>query len=262
MARNVTKEQLIVHKDNAISALDSYLSSLIENPDPKIHSKSDKFSYWLEDWSTFLEFEHRFSPSHLRRYKRGEIVKAHLGYNIGSEEGGLHYCVVIDKDNSKNSPVITIIPLTSVKPTTDIEHLPKGSIFLGNELFTSLNSKFASESKRLAKELGDLQNLLSLREETSDAEIEDILSKKTNLELENILSKIELCERNQELCRNVAKEIQRMKRGSIALVHQIRTISKIRIYDPKTNFDILSNVKLSNEKLDLIDTEIINSFTK
>lgn len=262
MARNVTKEQLIVHKNNAISALDSYLSSLIENPDPKIWSKSDKLSYWLEDWSTFLEFEQSFSPSSLRRYKRGEIIKAHLGYNVGSEEGGLHYCVVIEKDNPKNSPVITIIPLTSVKPTTDIEHLPKGNIFLGNELFTSLSSKFTSESKRLAKELNDLENLLSLCEETTDAEIEDILSRKTNLELKNILSKIELCERNQKLCRNVAKEIQRMKRGSIALVHQIRTISKIRIYDPKTNFDILSNVKLSNEKLDLIDKEIIENFTK
>ena len=57
------------------------------------------------------------------------------------------------------------------------------------------------------------------------------------------------------------KEITKMKTGSIALVGQIRTISKIRIYDPKTNFDVLSNVKLSNEKLDLIDHEIIALYT-
>ena len=56
-------------------------------------------------------------------------------------------------------------------------------------------------------------------------------------------------------------EVSKMKMGSIALVKQIRTISKIRIYDPKTNFDILSNVKLSNEKLDLIDNEVIKNFT-
>ena len=53
----------------------------------------------------------------LRRYKRGEIVKVHLGFNVGSEEGGLHYAVVLDKNNAKSSPVITIIPLTSVKTT-------------------------------------------------------------------------------------------------------------------------------------------------
>ena len=52
-----------------------------------------------------------------------------------------------------------------------------------------------------------------------------------------------------------------MKRGSIALVPQIRTISKIRIYDSKTKHDILSNVKLSNEKLDMIDAEIIQLYT-
>lgn len=56
-------------------------------------------------------------------------------------------------------------------------------------------------------------------------------------------------------------EINKAKLGSIALVGQITTISKIRIYDPKTNFDILSNVKLSNEKLDRIDQEIISNFT-
>ena len=52
-----------------------------------------------------------------------------------------------------------------------------------------------------------------------------------------------------------------MKRGSIALVNQITTISKIRIYDPKTDHDILSGIRLSNEKLDLIDDEIQKKFT-
>lgn len=54
---------------------------------------------------------------------------------------------------------------------------------------------------------------------------------------------------------------QQNEKGSIALVGQITTISKIRIYDPKTNYDILSNVKLSNEMLDRIDNEIIKKFT-
>ena len=58
------------------------------------------------------------------------------------------------------------------------------------------------------------------------------------------------------------KETSKMKKGSIALVNQITTISKIRIYDPKTNNDILSHIKLSNEKLDMIDAEIIRMYTK
>lgn len=58
------------------------------------------------------------------------------------------------------------------------------------------------------------------------------------------------------------REIQNLKKGSIALVNQITTISKIRIYDPRKNHDILSGKKLSNEKLDLIDNEISKLFIK
>jgi hypothetical protein len=79
--------------------------------------------------------------------------------------------------------------------------------------------------------------------------------------MEDITKKAVGAAKEAELLTRMHKEVQKMKIGSIALVSQIRTISKIRIYDPKTNHDVLSNVKLSNEKLDLIDTEIIHNFT-
>ena len=133
MSRNLSKEELITHKNIALNRLDEYMTNLIEDSNSKIRSKADKLSYWLEDWSTFLAFEPEFSPKSLRRYKRGEIIKAHLGYNVGSEEGGLHYCVVIDKENSRNSPVVTIVPLTSVKEKGERGFLhtdPIGRVYL------------------------------------------------------------------------------------------------------------------------------------
>ena len=53
-----------------------------------------------------------------------------------------------------------------------------------------------------------------------------------------------------------------MKKGSIALVSQITTISKPRIYDPKNSSDILSNLRVSNHTLDLIDSKIKELFLK
>ena len=41
---------------------------------------------------------------------------------------------------------------------------------------------------------------------------------------------------------------------------QITTVSKIRIYDPKTSYDVLHGIRLSNEKLDLIDEAIKNLY--
>ena len=252
MGRNLSKDELIQHKDKAIKKLDAYITSLINDTDQKTRGKSDKLSYWLEDWSTFLEFESNFSPNSLRRYKRGEIIKAHLGYNVGSEEGGLHYCVVLDKNNSKNSPVVTIVPLTSVKEKTDLNHLHKGSIYLGNELFRSLNSKISTLQKAIVDEINDLEKL--------GAEFPNSIDDATEM-MSEIVRRTMDASKEEKLLRRMRSEVLKMKIGSIAIVSQVRTISKIRIYDPKTNYDILSNIKLSNEKLDLIDKEVIQNFT-
>ena len=77
----------------------------------------------------------------------------------------------------------------------------------------------------------------------------------------SIQKDIESARKEQSLLFRMMNEVDNMRKGSIALTNQISTISKIRIYDPKTNFDILSNVKLSNEKLDLIDNEILRNLT-
>ena len=68
--------------------------------------------------------------------------------------------------------------------------------------------------------------------------------------------------KNLELAEKINKEVQKMKYGSIAIINQIRVISKQRIYDPKTESDILSGIKLSNENLDLIDDKMKKMFIK
>ena len=65
-----------------------------------------------------------------------------------------------------------------------------------------------------------------------------------------------------ELAEKINKEVQKMKYGSIAIINQIRVISKQRIYDPKKESDILSGIKLSNENLDLIDDKMKKMFIK
>lgn len=69
-------------------------------------------------------------------------------------------------------------------------------------------------------------------------------------------------ENKSEYIKKVEKEISKMKKGSIALISQITTISKQRIYAPKTSSDILANLRVSNETLDLIDKKIKELFIK
>lgn len=252
MARQIDKTILMQHKEQALKNFSDYMDFLIASDDSRLQGKADKLSYWMDDWTTFLSYELRFSPTSLRRYKRGEIIKVHLGFNVGSEEGGLHYAVVLDKNNSVNSPVVTVVPLTSVKPNTDVKNLHKGSVFLGNELFTSMSAKVTalqrftdSERKQLHEMVSDIAHVAS----SSESEIVSMSQR-----LDELVEKCSLLERTR-------KEISKMKSGSIALVGQIRTISKIRIYDPKTNYDVLSGIKLSNEKLDAIDDALLLLYT-
>ncbi len=44
-----------------------------------------------------------------------------------------------------------------------------------------------------------------------------------------------------------------MKMDSIALISQITTVSKMKIYDPKSDYDVLAGIKLSNKNLELIN---------
>ena len=211
MKNSYTKEKVVRHKTSALMRINNYIDSNINNGKSNL-IKADKFSYWLEDYIKFLEYENKFNPKKLKKYKRGEIIKVHLGYNIGSEEGGLHYAVVLDKDNSINSPVLTIIPLTSVKAQTNLKRLKRGSVYIGDELYKTLNNKMANA-------------------QTKEAD-------------------------------RVNREIQKMKTGSIALINQITTVSKMRIYDPKHSRDVLSGVKLSDSSLNMIDKKIKELFIK
>jgi len=56
------------------------------------------------------------------------------------------------------------------------------------------------------------------------------------------------------------KELNNLKKGSVAIVSQIRTISKMRIYEPIKAYHSLSNFILSTDKLNEIDNMIKKLF--
>lgn len=237
MRENKSIDIIIKHKNEALSKLENLIDRFIDT-DP---SKADKFSYWLEDYSAFLDKESNFNPKSLIRYKRGSIIKAHLGFNIGSEEGGLHYCVVLDNNNDFGSPVVTVVPLTSMKYQG--RQMRKGEVDIGDEIYTNLLTKFKKSYAEIGERISRLQ-------ESANAGIEP--------------DKRAIMSANKDLgaVRQVQKELSKMKFGSIALVGQITTISKIRIVMPKTKHDPLSGIRISDKALDNIDKEICKLFLK
>ncbi len=253
MSKPKTQSELLAHKTEALNAMDNYLTSLIQSNNPSINGKADKLCYWIQDYCKFLNFEPTFTPTSLKRYKRGEIIQVHLGYKVGSEEGGLHYALVLDNENSINSPVITIVPLTSIKPNKDLTRLRKGELNLGDILYQKLYAKALNKLKSMESKNQQYEDALASVEENSTA---------YNLLKEQRDNDADISQSEFDLVNKIILEIKKMKTGSIALLNQITTISKIRIYDPKTTHDVLSGIRLPDDELDRLDAAIIDLYTK
>ena len=219
------------HKKNSINKLDALLSYYMEQKDYK---KVHLLSFWFEDFSLYNLSERSFEPKLLKKYKRGSIIKANLGFNVGNEEGGLHYCIVLDKNNSISSGTLTVIPLTSVKENKKYNEFT--TVNLGNEIYLNLTKICNNMTQNLSQKYKDIWKLPS--------------------------EKVEQFNNDFKYIKKVENEISKMKKGSIALISQITTISKQRIYDPKTNSDILAKLKVSSNTLDLIDNKIKKLFLK
>lgn len=250
------KEDVIQNKNEAINVLNNYLDTCIARD--KMHiKKANLVSYWLKDYVRYIEAEETFKCEKLKKYNRGDIIKVNLGFNIGNEEGGLHYCVVLDIINAKKYSTLTVVPLTSQK---DNKKVPNSAILIGSEIYDKLSIKnkilIDNANKKSDEYKKELKAILQLPESSED---EKIIK---NVKMNNVKEKIELLNEDVELINKIENEISQMKNGSIALINQITTISKQRIYNPKSDIDVLSGIRLSNESLNLIDEKIQNLFIK
>lgn len=68
---------------------------------------------WLTKWAGYLQREDTFSPTSLKSYKQREVILVDFGFNVGSEFGGRHYAVVLEKNNNPRSNVILVAPISS-----------------------------------------------------------------------------------------------------------------------------------------------------
>lgn len=230
------------------------LEEYIEDSCSNSLKKVDLLSYWLKDYSRYIRQEDTFDSSKLPRYKRGSIVRVNFGFNVGKEFGGLHLAVVLDNDNKRNADVITVIPLSS----TDGRTVHERSVDLGTELYNKVlenhTKVFNEVSERMEKNRALINihytRLSSPPRLTSEEEAEMLpLVLKTMEENKYIEATLDMLKSHQ-------KEIERMKHGSMAVVNQITTISKQRIYIPKKSTDFLYGITLSPSAMDNINAKI------
>jgi small-conductance mechanosensitive channel len=182
---------------------------------------------------------------------------------------------VLDNHNAQSSPVLTVIPLTSVKDNKEIHN---NNVELGNELYRllkikydTINQSLKEEQTEIATTLQVFASLISLSSNTAkelaacdkgsnefsqkllatQQYLEDAASLQATWEKKKKHNQAEL-----EYLNKIGQEISQMKEGSIALINQITTVSKIRIFDPRNLKGVLSGISLSEESMIKINNKL------
>lgn len=134
--RHITKN---LSEDEINSTLGTVKTMLESLPPKQQHIMAE----WLDVWCKYIGYEKNFLPQRLKYYKRGEIVLAHFGYNVGSELGGVHYAIIVENNNNKSNNTMVVVPLSSLEDNKSKEDLFPSEVFLGNILPNSDKLSYA-----------------------------------------------------------------------------------------------------------------------
>ncbi|MTB62011.1 growth inhibitor PemK [Streptococcus uberis] len=294
MVFDKTKEEIGLYTAETIDFFERYLHSLILSKDDS-YKKAGKIDFWVENWTNYLKREVHFKPS-LPALRRGSIIYADFGFNVGREYGGLHYAIVLNKIDSRDNHLLHVLPLSSAKPHDDLSKLPYFKLDLGNEIYRLATNKGHQRITEVDKKILELEvkekenNKMSKGIDESLAQNRQLLDDLTKLAettgnennnqniieqtIENITqtnkklySDLEIYRVRSEEIRNLKKDltpilsdtrkmlekISKMKKGSLAILNQVTTISKMRIYDPQNKDSLLFDIVLSETTMDRID---------
>lgn len=247
-------QDIIKHKKNSIRLLNNTLEYYLSEGEHQNLKKAQLISKWILEFSNFIRFEDNFDPKKNIAYKRGDIIKVNFGFNIGSELGGVHYAVVIDNNNRHSSDTLVVIPLSSYKIEKNIY---ERDLFIGSEFFSLMVSRNKKLIDDAEKSRDELIKIISVLKNTNASETNSDELNKLILDFDKQKS---IFEKKIEASKKCLDEVTMMKEGSIVKIEQIRTISKMRIWDPKKTRDILYGIHLSDSTMNKINDKMKELF--
>lgn len=240
-------DDIIAIKKESIRFLNNTIEYYLnDGNNPK---KAQLICKWLKEFSNYLRFEETFDATKDVAYHRGDIIKVNFGFNIGSELGGVHYAVVIDNDNKHNSGTLTVVPMSSYKPG---KQLYARDIYIGSEFYSTMFARVLKLNDKMHAELDGVRKMIKVVAASTDDDA-DQLKEELRRRQKSLNESISFCEKS-------ISELGMMKNGSVIMPEQIRTISKMRIWDPKKTHDVLYGIKLSDSTMDKITARLSELF--
>lgn len=212
----------------------------------------ERFKSWMHTYISYKANESKFNPTYLPKYEQGQIIFVDFGCGVRHEFSYPHYAIVLNTNDRKKNDLLTVVPLTSKKEkhNTLKEWEHEISYPIKNLLVDKVLSDFSI--------YGD--KYVPLRDKVI-----------TFAKNSSSLSKDEYAKRYSELVDAGVKEIyssnkdvmvfaEKMAKGSIVELNQIKTISKSRIIFPVKKSHALYDIRIHPNDLTLIQYKLVNHF--
>lgn len=242
------KEEFLNFKSSVFRDFENFVDELSKDVNMKDkYKKAVNLTYWLNDYKKYLKQEKSFNPKFLPVYKKGSIVEVNLGFNIGTEYGGVHYGIVLTPNDTKRNSNLTILPLSSMKANKTKKDLHTYELFLGAEIYNILTEKAMLLLNDIQNEINKLPEILSnINIEDEHTEFPIAIDLKGKIDFEKL-------EKRRIQAYNCLNKSKKMKKGSFAKINQITTISKMRVRDPLNELSPLYNVVVSDDIMNYIN---------
>lgn len=116
----------------------------------------DIIAGWLIRWAGYIKGENTFNSSHMKSFIRGEIILVDFGFRLKSELGGYHYAVVMDKRNNPNNPLMTVVPMSSLKEGRTVH---PNDVDLGIDLVSDIDPATGTNTAKSTTSMAVIQQL-------------------------------------------------------------------------------------------------------
>lgn len=196
----------------------------------------ERFKSWMYTYISYKSNETKFSPTYLPKYEQGQIIFVDFGCGIRHEFSYPHYAIVLNTKDRKKNDLLTVVPLTSKKEKHNT--LKEWEHEISYPIKNLLIDKVLSDFNLYGDKYVQLRDKVIAFAKNSSSLSKDEYAKRYSALVDAGVKEI------YSSNKDVMDFAEKMAKGTIVELNQIKTISKSRIIFPVKKSHALYDIKI------------------
>lgn len=196
----------------------------------------ERFKSWMYTYISYKSNESKFSPTYLPKYEQGQIIFVDFGCGIRHEFSYPHYAIVLNTKDRKKNDLLTVVPLTSKKEKHNT--LKEWEHEISYPIKNLLIDKVLSDFNLYGGKYVQLRDKVIAFAKNSSSLSKDEYAKRYSALVDAGVKEI------YSSNKDVMDFAEKMAKGTIVELNQIKTISKSRIIFPVKKSHALYDIKI------------------